>query len=106
MSLSGKALRHLRALGHELEPLVQIGKGGVTPALVAQTRAQLEAHELIKVRVATEAPLGREDAAAELAAATESELAQVIGRTFLLYKAPDPKALAAKKRKPKIVLPK
>ena len=86
--ISSKAIRHLRALGHSLDPVVQIGKAGITAALVTQTTTQLVAHELIKVRVGTEAPLERKEAAAALATETGAELAQIIGRTFLLYKAP------------------
>ena len=97
--ISTKAIRHLRALGHALDPVVQIGKSGITPALVQQTKVQLAAHELIKVRVATEAPVDRKEAASELAAETSAVLAQVIGRTFLLYRAP------AKGKKAKIAPP-
>ena len=104
--ISKKAIAHLRALGHALDPVVQIGKGGITPALVKQTEVQLVAHELIKVRVATEAPLDRKEAAAALAAETGAVLAQVIGRTFLLYKAPTAKKGDKTVRKPKIELPK
>jgi len=96
-SLKGKAARHLRALGHDLSPTVSIGKEGVTDGLVAATSAALSAHELIKVRVQSEAPVDRKEVAAELAGRTESALAQVLGRTFLLYK--------RHPKKPKIVLP-
>lgn len=84
--LTGKQRRHLRALGHHLDPVLQIGHEGLSDALVAQASAQLEAHELIKVRVAESSPLPRHDAASQLAAATGSSLAQVLGRTFLLYR--------------------
>jgi RNA-binding protein len=96
-SLGGAALRHLRGLGHALAPVVMVGKDGVTDAVVAATRAALLTHELIKVKILGEAPLDRRDAAALLAAGTDSALAQVLGRTLLLYK-PHPK-------KPKIALP-
>jgi RNA-binding protein len=96
--LPGVALRHRRALGHDRKPVVMLGKEGITEALVEATRAALRTHELIKVRVQSEAPLERREAARALADATESVLAQVLGRTFLLYKrAP---------KNPKIVLPK
>lgn len=75
-----------------------LGKEGITETLIEATRAALKTHELIKVRVQSEAPIDRREAAQALADATESVLAQVIGRTFLLYKrAP---------KNPKIVLPK
>ncbi|HEY8038195.1 MAG TPA: ribosome assembly RNA-binding protein YhbY [Polyangiaceae bacterium] len=97
-TLSGKALRHLRGLGHALDPVIAVGKAGVTDAVIAEASKALERHELIKVRVLGEAPLDRKDAAEELAKATGAVLAQVLGRTFLLYK--------AHPKKPKIVLPK
>jgi RNA-binding protein len=95
--LTGKQRRHLRALGHHLDPLLQIGHDGITDAVVAQAGAQLRRHELIKVRVLESAPLDRREAAGELSARTGAALAQVLGRTFLLYKR-DP-------GKPRIELP-
>jgi RNA-binding protein len=97
VKLGGSATRHLRGLGHALEPVVSIGKNGITDALVAQTASALLKHELVKVRVQGEAPVDRKEAGALLAAATRSALVQVIGRTFLLYK--------AHPEKPRVVLP-
>ena len=84
--LSGKQRRHLRALGHHLSPVLHIGHEGLTDAVVAQANIQLDAHELIKVKVSEASPLPRHEAASQLASATRSELAQVLGRTFLLYR--------------------
>jgi RNA-binding protein len=95
--LSGKALRHLRGLGHALDPVIAVGKNGVTESLVKEASAALAEHELIKVRVMQEAPVERREAAEELAAKTEAALAQVLGRTFLLYR--------RHPKKPRIVLP-
>jgi RNA-binding protein len=89
MSLTGKQRRHLRALGHALTPLVQLGKGGLTAAVVAQVEQALVDHELIKVKLLDTVELDRHEAAAELALQTHSEVAQVLGRTILLYR-PDP----------------
>ena len=97
IELTGKQRRHLRALGHHLTAVVQVGHEGVTDAVVKQTEAQLEAHELIKVKVSENAPEGRKDAAAQLAERTKSHLAQVLGRTALLYR--------RRKKDPAIVLP-
>jgi RNA-binding protein len=96
--LTGKQKRHLRALGHGLRPLVQIGKQGVTPTIIAQTQEVLTAHELIKVKLLETSPLERDECAAALSEATGADVAQTLGRTILLYRAnPD---------KPVIVLPK
>jgi RNA-binding protein len=96
--LGGKALRHLRALGHALDPVVAVGKNGVTASLVKQAEQALLTHELIKVKVMQEAPVDRREAAEDMADKTGAVLAQVLGRTFLLYK--------RRAKDPKIVLPK
>jgi RNA-binding protein len=95
--VTGGGIRYLRGLGHHLSPVVQIGKEGITDALVAATREALTAHELIKVKVGSEAPIDRKDAGPELAEKTGATLAQVLGRTLLLYK--------RHPSKPKIELP-
>jgi len=83
--LAGKDRRALRALGHHLKPVVQIGQHGITDGIVDATRQALADHELIKVKVLEGAPIDRREAAEELARRTGAELAQVLGRTFLLY---------------------
>jgi RNA-binding protein len=65
--------------------------------VVAQAAAQLAARELIKVRISENAPAERHEIAETLAARTGAELAQVIGRTALLYR--------ARPEEPTIVLP-
>ena len=86
MPLSGKQRRHLRGLGHSLEPIVQIGKLGLTDAVTSAVDTALEEHELIKVRIGTECPDERHDVAERLAPAVKSEVAQVLGRTLLLWR--------------------
>ena len=76
----------LRAAGHHLSPVVQVGKEGLTPAVVAALDEQLLAHELVKVRVGTESPEDRFEVAAGLAALPGAHVAQVLGRTVLLYR--------------------
>jgi RNA-binding protein len=95
--LTGKAARYLRGLGHHLDPIVQIGKDGITAGVVEATRAALLAHELVKVKVLAEAPIERKQAGEALAAEAGAALAQTLGRTVLLYK--------RHPNKPKIVLP-
>ncbi len=95
--LTGKQRRFLRALGQRLTPVLHVGHDGVTDAVVRQAEAELEAHELIKVRVGDNAPQSRHDVAAALAARTKAHLAQVLGRTALLYR--------RRRDEPTIVLP-
>ena len=84
--LTGKQRRHLRALAHDLDPIVLVGKGGLDEGLVAAVDRALTDHELVKVRVGEGAGLDRHEAAEALAAKTRSELAQVIGNIVLLYR--------------------
>jgi RNA-binding protein len=76
----------LRAAGHHLSPVVQIGKEGATPAVAQALDAQLLAHELVKVKVGSESPEGRFEVAAWLAGLPGAQVAQVLGRTVLLYR--------------------
>jgi RNA-binding protein len=85
--LSGKQRRHLRALAHDLRPIVQVGKGGIDDGVVAAVDQALVDHELIKVKVGENAGMDRQDVADDLAAKTKSEVAQVLGNIVLLYRA-------------------
>lgn len=87
MALTGKQRRHLRGLGHALTPVAQVGKGGVSDAVVAAIDRALADHELIKVKLLETVDVDREVAATTLAERTHSEVAQVLGRTVLLYRA-------------------
>ena len=84
--LTGAQLRKLRALGHALSPVVALGKEGMTDSVVAAVDAAIAIHELVKVKIQRESPVNRHEAGIELAARTGSVLAQVIGRTLLLYR--------------------
>jgi RNA-binding protein len=97
-ALTGKQRRHLRALGHHLQPVVQVGHEGITEALVREANVQLQTHELIKVRIGESSPQDRHEGAQMLAEQTGAQVAQVLGRTALLYR--------PRREKPAIVLPK
>jgi RNA-binding protein len=86
MPLTGKQRHHLRALAHHLDPVVQIGHDGVTGAVIAQIDAALAAHELIKVRIGSESPSPRGEAAEAIAEGTRSEIAQIIGRVVVVFR--------------------
>lgn len=98
MPLTGKQRRHLRSLGHHLEPVVQLGKQGLTEGVIAAISSALDQHELVKVRIGTECPDDRHDVAERLAPELGAEVAQVLGRTLLVYR--------RHPKEPRIVLPK
>ena len=84
--LTGKQRRFLRSLGHNLTPVVQIGKDGISPGLTAAIDRALEDHELIKVRIGQNAVIDHEEEARRIAVETTSEVAQILGNTLLLYR--------------------
>lgn len=96
MALNGKQRRQLRALGHHLDVVVQVGANGVTPGVVKAVAQALHDHELIKVKIADDDRESRGAAVETLAAETGSEVAQTLGKTVLLYK--------QRKKKPKLKL--
>ncbi|MBQ1510845.1 MAG: ribosome assembly RNA-binding protein YhbY [Selenomonadaceae bacterium] len=96
-SLTGKQKSFLRSLGMKLEPVVNIGKEGLTPTVVAAAREVIRKRELIKVRVLQNCAELPKDIITMLAERADANLVQVIGRNGLLYR--------KNEEKPKIELP-
>lgn len=84
--LTGKQMRYLRSLGHHLKPLVMLGRDGITDNVISSADAVLGAHELIKVKIGSGCLLERREAADTLAAKTGSEVVQILGKTFLVFR--------------------
>jgi len=85
--LTGKQKRFLRGLGHALKPVLMVGKNEVNESLVSETDGALSAHELIKVKVLEGCEMDRHEVAESLSKSCGADVAQVLGRTFLLYRA-------------------
>lgn len=96
-SLTGKQKSFLRSMGMKLEPVVMVGKEGVTPMVVESAREAIKKRELIKVRVLQNAAEEPEEAITMLAERSDANLVQIIGRNGLLFK--------RNFEKPKIELP-
>jgi RNA-binding protein len=84
--LTGKQKRYLRSLAHHLNPIFQVGKSGVTPNMVEDLKAALEANELIKVSILQNCEDDKDTIAEDLSKGTGAELVQLIGKTVVLYK--------------------
>jgi len=96
-SLTGKQKSFLRSMGQKLEPVVMMGKEGVTPTVVQAAQEAIKKRELIKVRVLQNCMEEPEDAITMLAERADVNLVQIIGRNGLLFK--------RNYEKPKIELP-
>lgn len=99
MDLTSKQRAQLRGLANGIDTIIHIGKDGIGDNLIAQTHDALEARELIKGRVLENSLLSSREAAEALAQATRSEVVQVIGTKFVLYRPSH-----NKEKKDKIVL--
>ena len=87
MELTSKQRAQLRSLATNLDTIVHVGKDGIGDNLVKQVNDALEARELIKGRVLeNNMEYDARLAAQELAKATRSEVVQVIGSKFVLYR--------------------
>jgi RNA-binding protein len=88
--LTSTQRKALRGLAHSLEPLVHVGRAGVTPSVLRAVGAALDDHELIKVKLGAD-----RDTRAELAGAIEdacdAEIVGMIGTIAIFFRpGPDP----------------
>jgi RNA-binding protein len=95
--LTSKQRQFLKGRAHGLSPVVRVGKSGLTPSIVRETRSSLLAHELIKVRVEAEQSVARRALAGDLAREAGAEVVGIVGKIAVLYRPRD--------EKPRIVLP-
>ena len=96
-TLSSRQKKFLRSMGMELDPVVMVGKEGLTPTVVMAAREAIKKRELIKVRVLQNCMEEPKTVIETLAERADANLVQVIGRNGLLYK--------KNFEKPKIELP-
>ena len=87
MELTSKQRAQLRGLANTIDTIIHIGKDGIGDNLIKQADDALEARELIKGKVLeNNIEYDARLAAQELAKATRSEVVQVIGTKFVLYR--------------------
>lgn len=84
--LNSRQRAQLRGMANSFETILQIGKIGINENTVKQVNDALEARELIKLRILETCPTSVRETADTLAEKTESDVVQVIGSRFILYK--------------------
>lgn len=84
--MTSKQRAYLRGIASTYETIFQVGKGGVNEAMCRDIGEALRKRELIKIKVLENSGYTSREAAEEIAAATESEVVQVIGSKFVLFK--------------------
>ncbi|MDE3839687.1 ribosome assembly RNA-binding protein YhbY [Bacillus methanolicus] len=84
--LTGKQKRYLRSEAHHLNPIFQVGKGGVNENMIKQVSDALEARELMKISVLQNCEDDKNTVANQLSEGTGADIVQIIGNTIILYK--------------------
>ena len=95
-SLTPAQRQYLKGLAHSRQPVVMIGNQGLTAAVLKEIERGLDAHELIKVKAASDEPDTRRAWMEEICTATGAAPVQQIGKVLVIYRAAS---------KPVIVLP-
>lgn len=96
--LTSKQRAYLRSLANSIDTIVMVGKGGMSEQITKQTADALKAREIIKGKVLESCEMSVREVADKLAEETRSDVVQVIGTKFVLYK--------RNEKDPQIVLPK
>lgn len=96
--LTGKQRSYLKSLAHNIKPVLQVGKDGISPAFINQVLETIEKRELIKISLLESVDTPVNEAAQIIADRTQSEFVQAVGRKVTIYK--------KSKNDPKIELPK
>ena len=84
--LTSKQRAYLRAMAAPMDTIFQVGKGGVNDNMCEQISNALEARELIKLRVLDNCDFNAKEAAQIISEETDSDVVQVIGTRFVLYR--------------------
>ncbi len=84
--MTSKQRAYLRKISHELEPIFQIGKDGVTDALIKGVDEALEKREILKVHILESALLDTKETCNYMAQQLGAEPVQAIGNKFILYR--------------------
>jgi len=84
--ITGKQRGYLRSLANDIQPIFQIGKGGINENVIKQFNDALEARELVKATVLKNSAIDAREACEQIASATGAEIVQVIGNKFVLYR--------------------
>lgn len=84
--LTGKQKRFLRSEAHHLNPVFQVGKGGVNDNMIKTIGEAIETRELMKISILQNCDMDKTEVAQELSQGVGAEIVQIIGNTIVLYK--------------------
>ena len=86
MALTSKQRAFLKKKAHELDPLVRIGKDGITDSLIQSILEAIDSRELLKVKILQNCEKEKNEVLEELSKCSEFEVVRIIGRTIILFR--------------------
>lgn len=89
LTLDAAMRRALKKQAHHLKPIVQTGAAGLSDPVIAEIDHALTAHELVKIKLATEGKAARRDEIDTVCSRLDAACVQQIGRTATLFR-PNP----------------
>lgn len=95
--LNSKQRAYLRGLANKIDPIFQVGKGGIEDSFLAQIESALEARELVKIKALNNSGITAREACQIICEEINCDPVQVIGNKFVIYR--------ESSEKPKIELP-
>ena len=84
--ITTKQRAFLRGLGNALDPVVQVGKDGITENVLESVNLLLDARELVKIKVLKTSGMSVKDCCNKVAKELNADIVQVIGLVFILYR--------------------
>lgn len=84
--INSKQRAVLRKMANTLEPVIHVGKGGISSNIISETQRELFDKELVKIAILRNVPETAREISDEIAKQTGADVVQVIGRKFVLYK--------------------
>lgn len=94
--MNPKQISYLRGLAHNLNPVVMIGNNGMTDNVIKEIELNLNAHELIKIKIASDDRALRLQMLNDIAEKTNAVAVHHIGKQLVIYR---------KSEKAKIIIP-
>lgn len=104
--LTSRQRSQLRAMAHTMQPELQIGKGGISEALLRQIDESLEAHELIKISILQSYDADPYETCDIVCEKLQAEPVQCIGRRFVIYRPSEDKPSIVLEEAPRQAAPK
>jgi len=86
MKITNNQKKYLRALAHNLKPVITVGKQGLNDAVLLELKHSMQSHELLKIKVRNTNREERKDIIDKIISYADASVVQIIGSSLTIYK--------------------